>query len=402
MIVATASGPFTATVGTGIPSLVGTIAVQVEDVDGNIVVAASTANILELEDAAHDPTGVYVAARTAPGTDGSYVVVWSTDGTFDPSTVASEDMTVIAGAVTPVLPPIPAPPGPGPTAGPCQSWVTSAEVAECCNSQSSDVSIFDEPAVAASMLLFELSGRKYPGVCSQTVRPCSTPCAGWGALAGFPSQAWGGGWGFNGSWGWWTGDGQAVCGCMPISQVELPGYPAVAIDQVKIDGTVLAAVDTDGDPTYRLDEWAQLTRLWKPGTDGARAQPRFWPQCQNLALDDDQPGTFSVTYRYGVAPPFPGVLAAKQLACEIWKACNGQQCALPAGTTEITRQGIRVERLLTTWSLQLGRYGINPASYTTGMPLVDAFLAAYVPTGKRRRAVIFSPDIEQPARRLGT
>jgi hypothetical protein len=407
MIVATASGPFTATVGTAIPNLVGTIAIQVEDVDGNIVIAASTANILELDDDASNPTGVYVAHRTAPGTDGSYVVVWSTDGTFDAPTVASEDMTVIAGAVTPVLPPIPVAPGPGPTAGPCQSWITSEQAADCCTGLDigSDFALLDEAAVAASMILYELSGRKYPGVCSQTVRPCSTPCAGWGSIAGFPSQAWGGlagGWGFNGSWGWWGGDGQALCGCQPISTVELPGYPAVEITQVKIDGEVLPAVDIDGDPTYRLDDWAQLVRLYKPGVDGAPAQPRWWPSCQNLALADDQPGTFAVTYNYGVAPPLPGILAAEQLACEIYKSCHGLDCKLPNGTTKITRQGISIERLLTVWNLQLGRYGINPGSWTTGMALVDVFLATYNPYAKRRRSVVWTPDVQQPARRVGS
>jgi hypothetical protein len=292
---------------------------------------------------------------------------------------------------------------PGPVAGPCVSWVSSADVAECCSADvGSDVAVFDQAAVAASMLLYELSGRRWAGLCTQTARPCLTPCGGWANLAGFPSQAWGGGWGYNalGGWGWWSGEGSGLCGCQPLSAIDLPGYPAVQIEQVKIDGVVLDPVDTDGDPTYRLDQWQTLTRLWKP--NGANPQPRFWPSCQNLALDDDQPGTYSVTYQYGVAPPLPGVLAAEQLACEIYKACAGQPCALPSGTTEVTRQGIRIQRLLTQWNLQLSRFGLNPGSYTTGMPLVDAFLSAYAPFGKRRRSVVWSPDIESPARRLGS
>lgn len=341
--------------------------------------------------------GVYECALGAPTIPGQYH--YDAVGTGAVQATLPGEFYVIASSVVPpdVIP------GEPPQAGPCTTWINGEDITQICKVEATvdNIQILDMCAIAASMLLYELSGRKYPGICEQTVRPCAAPCSGWNNLVGFPSQAWGGGWGYNGGlWGWFGGDGSALCGCQPLSQVELPGYPAVAIEEVKIDGAVLAPLDTDSDPTYRLDQWAHLVRLWKP--NGANPQPRFWPSCQNLSLDDDQPGTFSVAYTYGVTPPLPGIMAAEQLACELYKAYNGQPCALPSGTTEVTRQGIRVQRLLTSWNLQLSRFGLNPGSYMTGMPLVDSFLSAFNPYGKRRRSVAWSPDLQQPARRLGS
>lgn len=406
MIVATSSSAFTATVGTAIPNLVGTIAAMITDTDGNIIVAASTANILEILDAANDPTGEYVASRVAPGPLGSYLFVWSTDGTFDPATVAEEDMTVVQGAVTPVLPPIPTPAGPGPVAGPCEAWLTVDQLADFCkvDVDSSTTVFLEEATVSASQILFEMSGRQFSGLCSQTVRPCLQPCGAW-TLAGWPSQWYGFGWnGLDfgaGGWGWWGQNGEGLCGCRALAQVKLPGYPAVEIVEVKINGDILPADDVDGDPNYRLDEWQLLTRMAKPGPP---AQPRFWPSCQNLDLDDTESGTFSVRYQFGVAPPMPGVLAAQELGCEVYKALNGEECRLPVGASQVNRQGINITRgLLVNWALaQSSRGGAHPRSWSTGLPLTDAFLSAYNPTGRRGRSRIFSPDLQQYARQVGT
>lgn len=299
--------------------------------------------------------------------------------------------------------------GSGPVAGPCVAWISGGDVAACCGSDaSSDVSVYDEAAVSASMLLYELSGRRWPGVCEQTVRPCATSCGGWDGLIGWPSQWWGwgaGGLDWSSGWGWWGGNGVQICGCQALSQIKLPGYPVTSIIEVKIGGDVLDANDSDGYPNYRLDQYQLLTRMAKPApagsSDTVTATPRFWPGCQNLALDDDQPGTFSIRYQYGVAPPLPGELAAAQLGCEIYKACQGQECLLPTNTTKLIRQGVTIERILTTWNLQATRYGNLARSWTTGLSLVDAFLAAYNPHGMTKRPMLVGFDTEQYARRVG-
>lgn len=298
--------------------------------------------------------------------------------------------------------------GAGPLAGPCVAWIDGQDVADFLNGVgSSDSGLFDTAAVAASQLLFEMSGRQYPGLCEQTVRPCVQPCGAWATLAGYPSQWWGFGW--NGldwgpggaGWGWWGQDGSSLCGCRPLSQIKLAGYPVDAITQVKIDGSVLDPLDENGNPNYRLDEWQLLTRMADPGPP---LQPRFWPGCQNLDLDDTHPGTFSVIYTSGVAPPLPGVLAAQELGCEIYKFLSDGDCRLPSGATALARQGVNITRgLLVTWGLQQhARGGQNPRTYATGLPLVDAFLSAYNPTGRRSRPRVFSPDLQQYARQLGT
>ena len=142
---------------------------------------------------------------------------------------------------------------------------------------------------------------------------------------------------------------------------------------MKINGDVVDAGE------YRLDESRYVTRL-----NGS-----FWPSCQDLSLADDEEGTFSVTYTWGADPPDLGVQAAAQLGCEIYRACsNGSaNCALPKGTTRVTRQGITIEKIaFTAWAYKGAKAGWN-----TGLPLVDAFLNAYNRAGIMRRPTFWAP-----------
>lgn len=286
-----------------------------------------------------------------------------------------------------------------PVAGPCTSWITADQVADCCGSEAgSDSSIFQDAADAASSLLFELSGRQWNGVCEQTVRPCADNCGCWQWLTSpaspgvpqVPAFSWS--WAYWGGygWGWGYGGGgndtvESMCGCGSLSRVLLPGYPVVSITEVQINGDVLDASE------YRLDGWKWLTRM--ADADG---NAQFWPACQRLdrPLGDD--GTWGVTYEFGVAPPLLGEMAAAQLACELYRACAGQDCKLPVGATRVTRQGITVERApFLSWALMNGQWA-------TGIALVDAFLSAYNPQGLRRPPSVWSPDLAPYATRLGT
>ena len=172
------------------------------------------------------------------------------------------------------------------------------------------------------------------------------------------------------------------CGCQPLDRVLLSGYPVREIIQVKIDGAI---VNPD---TYRLDEKRWLTRVRDPLAPDVRL---FFPGCQQLDLDDTHAGTFSVSYLYGQEPPLIGIHAAAQLGCEIWKSCSGQECALPTGTTRITRQGITISR---TSFQRDTRTGI----WATGMNLVDAFLSTYASAGLTRRPSIWMPGARRYAR----
>jgi hypothetical protein len=263
---------------------------------------------------------------------------------------------------------------------PCTDWITGDDVADCCSVESTSGALFDVVASQSQDLLFELSGRLYVGECERTVRPCRTSCGcGWQVLSRGHLVQW------RGS-EWWC-DSNA-CGCAPLSRVKLAGYPVRAISEVKIDGDIV-------DPaTYRLDEQRFLIRVRELSTDDVLS----WPGCQSMDLPDTQEGTFSVTYTYGADPPEAAINAAAELACELYKACDmSLTCALPTGTTRVTRQGITIERrAFTSWAFQKGKWN-------TGLSLVDAFLNAYNPAGLQRRPTFMGPGAQHRyARPVGT
>ena len=342
----------------GITGLVGTISVMAIDNDGGVAIAASTVGIIETPAG----SGIYCADRIAPNDTGYYSIVWSTDGSYDNNSVSIDDLFV--GTEIPTTPSLP-PAGAADLHGLCSAWTTSEEVALCCSAEvGSDVDAFDSAVVSASRVLYMLSGRQYPGVCTKVgVRPCRTGCGcDWQMLSrGY--VIWHG--------DMWGCDGVA-CGCEPLSMVELAGYPVREILEVKIDGVVLA------DTEYEVKSRRFLIRK----NNGV------WPGCQNQSLDDTEEGTWSVSYEHGAPPPPEGIDAAAELACEIYKSCDASlelECILPQGITRIVRQGITFERsAFVAWGRQEG-------IWRTGLPLVDLFLNSVNPAGIKRRPVFMTP-----------
>ncbi len=283
----------------------------------------------------------------------------------------------------------------GPTLGPCSAWTSGSDVAACCGIQDCDPpSLLDTVALEASMALYELSGRRFTGGCEQTVRPCSQSCSCWGQQsAGLGPWYWmyGVPWGTGGSgWGWQNDCGDS-CGCSRTSRIPLV-YPTTSINAIKIGGDLLLPFDENGNPNYRLDNWRWLTRMDDPGPPLVK---REWPGCQNLSLDDTEPGTFSVSYTWGVAPPQLGIDAAAELACELFRACSSQNCALPANAVRIQRQGVTVERNIVLAFLA------DPTK-TSGLLHLDLFLSSYGIKGRGRVPALWSPDLQQMPRRVGT
>lgn len=266
----------------------------------------------------------------------------------------------------------------------CSDWITGADVAECCTVEgASDSTVFDGAAQAAQELLFELSLRRFVGTCEITVRPCSTMCGCPWQILSRGHIVWNPNWLSPWGYGWWSCGGSDTCGCRPLSRVLLAGY-VTEIVEVLIDGAVI-------DPnTYRVDRNRWLVRTREHADD----QVLLWPGCQNLDLPETEEGTWAVTYRYGVEVPIAGVNAAIELACEIYKSCQGQECALPKGTTRIVRQGVVVEKpAFTSWGFSRGN-GTKPRGWNTGLPMTDAFLNAYNPSGLTRVPVFWSPATE--------
>lgn len=278
---------------------------------------------------------------------------------------------------------------PGPQIPPCQAWISGDDL-QCTGIDELDKQQRDALAVEASMLMFELSARQFYGICGPvTVRPCQGNC---GPSLGWASGGWQWSWGYwSGNWGygWYWGNENGVrqCSCGWDSVIELAGYPVTEVTEVKIGGQVLAPTFTGGAPRYRLDQDRYLTRMTDPDDPNT---PLHWPLCQRLDLDDDQPGTFAVSYRYGVPPPPLGISAAKQIACQLMLAGTNQNCALPAKVSRIVRQGATLE--MVTPIAEMLRKG------ATGLIAVDAFIAAYNPIGLRRRPAVFTPDLVFPVR----
>lgn len=232
----------------------------------------------------------------------------------------------------------------------------------------------------ASEVLYAMSGRQF-SLCSTTLRPCRRSCYGtnwWGRNGGFWPEFGGSSYPYpaliRGQWynlgcGSCSGD----CSCTPVYEVALPG-PVVDVTEVKVDGVVLA---TDA---YRVDNWHLLVRL--DGSD--------WPICNDLNEDDDQPGTWSVTFRSGRPVPSLGQVAVGQLTEQFVKLmlCD-ESCQLPFNVTSISRQGVDISILDPQDIFDNKR---------TGLYLPDLFISTYNPNGLRQRSRAYDIDSPFPRR----
>jgi hypothetical protein len=349
-----AGSVYEAVVDFGVSGLVGTIGLRVLDNVGNETVARATSGIIEIS------PGTYSrASNVAPVAQGQYTILWD-DGSTAVGHTAIDELNV--GAAGAAFPPV----TDAASSEICALWASPDEMAACCSDAiTTDATTTEWALQQASEMLYRLSGFTYPGVCTATVRPCSSYLSCWGEVGG-----------------WHAAD----CGCSRLSKVRLAGYPVVSIGSVLIDGEVV-------DPSeYRIDRQRELVRLVD-----AEGRLQSWPSCQRLELSEGV-GTFFVTYDYGMNPPLSGVQAAAQLACEIAKQCpaaNGGsvgECVLPAGTVRIARQGITID----TQALGLWLLGTQQ----TGLPLVDMFLGVFG-RGRRRRTALLVPEADPWPLRVG-
>ena len=347
----TAGLPFEAVFESGLIGLVPGVELAIIDNVGNVVVAASQVGIVEQTIDGNPDTGIYAVTKTAPATQGQYTLVWSTDGSFDVSTVTVEDLVVRS--VSSILPPVGIPDGAA--IGPCSMWADINDIANCCTIATDGVDPFVLTATltfamtSASEILYFASGKQFSGSCERTAYPSNGEC-----VCGIQIL----------SRGYVVRDGTFFNNCC---SVKLAGSVR-EITEVTVDGVVV-------DPSaYEVRERRQLVRI-----DGSH-----WPCCQQECAER----SFAVTYVYGKSPPQIGVDAALALACEIYKSCpiSGAtgECLLPTGVTRVTRQGITIERTF----LQRDTNGI----WRTGIAAVDYFLNTVNPAGIPRRGTVWSPS----------
>jgi hypothetical protein len=317
--------------------------------------------------------GVYLLITPACNIPGDWL--YEIIGTGAVIATGQGDFTILQSSIAPQDVPFP-------QFGPCQPWIDCGDVRDACPDAEGDDDVLDGIAAMASQVMFEISGRQFTGNCERTVRPCENlgnTC--WGLNPWYGWTGWPWAWTWDGvTWGWYDSMG-CHCGCNAVSRVLLPGFPVTEITEVKIGGVVQSA------STYRLDEWQFLTRMRDPLEPDI---PLFWPSCQVLDLDDTEPGTWSVSYRSGIPAPLAGKAAAAALACEL---LPGADCKLPSGAIRIVRQGVTIDRL--TPLAEMLRKG------ATGIAQIDTFIAAYNPSGLRRRPAIWSPDGPKYARPVG-
>lgn len=263
------------------------------------------------------------------------------------------------------------------SAGTCSPWAEMSDVCAPCNSYDFDPSVLEPALQVASDVLYNFTGRRWPGECSETLRPCGygTPMHALhqDPVTGYIARGWCG-----------CRDSRS-CGCQRLSEVKLPGYPVTGITNVKIDGQIISS------DRYRIDDRRWLVYLPESNT----AERRGWPCCQRLDLPDSEQDTWSITYTYGIAPPLGGIRAAATLACQLALACDAStasQCLLPKRVTSITRQGVTLAILD---PLTLFKDGL------TGLADVDMWVQSILRGDKTRRATVHVPGRSQRHRRAG-
>ena len=253
----------------------------------------------------------------------------------------------------------------------CATWATEEDVTAC-GEVECEGTVLTTALEAATYILYLLSRRKFPGVCTTTVLPCA---------AGGPSSpfvdGWEPSWGALRSWGWCCSPRHegfnCDCGSGP-SQITLGKFPVVADSViVEIDGVILTA-----------DEYRVLGRRYLVRMADADGNPQCWPSTQRLDLPLGEEGTWAVTFDYGDEPPTPGVLACAEYAREICLACTpGAECVLPARVQSLVRQGVNVAFMDPLQFLDKG---------LVGTPLADAWLSAERFGDQNGQVMFINPD----------
>lgn len=322
------------------------------DVNGDLADDASATITVEQPDGTTTPytgvdvehvgTGTYRRAVTFT-TAGAWLLAWSGSGglpTYDETYVVVRPAGI--GATL----------HPGQTCGP---WATLADVCSPCDDYAFDVVLLTNSLQWASDILYDLTMRRWLGVCSELVRPCGIE------TGGYPMADRGHYW-LPGRRGWCGCSTWHSCGCSSYSELRLPRNP------VDADSIVVTIDGTPVDPArYRLDDGFRL--VYQPESPSADRQG--WPCCQDISLPAGQLGTWTVEYDFGEDPPVGGTMSAAILGCQLALACQPEtlgRCRLPKRVTSITRQGITVAAVLDPMELF--------AKGLTGIPEVDLWVAS--------------------------
>ncbi len=258
----------------------------------------------------------------------------------------------------------------------CEPWATAADVLAVDQRYAElDPYVIDDWLLPASSMLWRKTGKRYPGLCTDLVRPCGRGSSDRNAPVwhGAETDIDTGWWQWYGSWGTCGCDRplSRACSCSGPSQITLGRTPIAEITEVTIDGDVLSP------DCYRVDDFRWLVRL--PDPDGT---VRSWPCCQRIDLPLSEADTFGVLFAYGRVPPPELVSAAAVVAGELALGATGGECALPAEVQRVQRQNLDFAI-------------VTPSDDAWGqMPqLVRMAIDAVNPAGLTRAPKVWSPDL---------
>lgn len=235
----------------------------------------------------------------------------------------------------------------------CTPWCAPAALPE----EQQDAPGAAAACQAATDILYAATGRRWRGECDRSVTLETTCPGGWGDARRIT-----------------LGHGRPI-GRGPTWRLELPDYPVREVTAAAEyrDGPAEAPTAlTSGE--YRLVNGKWLERL----VDGLRVA---WVG-YDLALD----------YTYGMDPPDGGVRAAVEYATQLLLA-GTEACKLPDRVVQIVRQNVSYTFADPEDYLAKGR---------TGVPSVDAWIAAVNPAGLKQRPRVWSPDTQRTTARYGT
>lgn len=352
-----------------------TLDLTTEDSDGGAddasivrvsILDASGATVENLATPTHVSTGFYQYTYPVPGdaTPGAWAARWF--ATINGFALQVDDgFTVVrAGSVATRL-----------ISAVCQPWAVHGDVPAGMLPDDADPDDVDDALLQSSDLLFELTGRRFPGQCHDVIRPQSQ----WRKVDGLPRW-----WpalstdvGYGAMYGWCSCRRGRETGCSRVSEIKLPGHP---VDRdsitVKVDGVEF----TD----WTIDDGRFLRRVDGEG----------WPCCQDLDLPDSEEHTFSIAYDFGRSPVIGGKNASILLGVSIYAENHpdvATRCKPPARATTITRQGV---------TIQLGDPVAMVEAGLTGIRSVDLWVASVFRGEKTRRGTVLVPGKSRSARRV--
>lgn len=322
----------------------------------------------------------------------------------------------------------PMPPG----SGPCRTWPLETG----CGCLAPDAGSWDDEKAHAVEVATEILWRKTAGrfgLCHEIIRPCAARCAEPAPRGGLAWPDPNGTAPTPGSWVSGSGGGtpacgcrtSRTCGCSEMSEIVLPGpvyweplisppdwrlpwrppdSPPDLEEHGRLSSRYRLIVWLDGKPLLEPgwpvewqpgqplpDDWTPAHGdYWLRGNRLIRLNGGTWPACQDITAPiqpreghpDEAAGSFAVEYWRGTPVPPGGRRAVSILACELYKACIGDDsCRLPRGVTEIAREGI-------TYTLMEPNTDV-----LSTLPEVAGWVASVNPRGMQEPSTVWSPDM---------